>query len=70
MDLLIGLDRSSLHPKAVCSIGDLTLYESLFGTGWVLGGTDPALKQSSLILRQINYGMLSSLRIMVSGNPM
>ena len=49
VDLLIGLDRSSLHPKAACSVGDLTLYESLFGTGWVLGGSDPALKQSSVV---------------------
>jgi len=33
IDLLIGLDKSSLHPKAVRSVEDLTLYESLFGTG-------------------------------------
>ena len=45
VDLLIGLDRSSLHPKAAQSVGDLTLYESLFGSGWVLGGSDPLLGQ-------------------------
>ena len=49
VDLLVGLDKSSLHPKAVQSVGDLTLYESLFGTGWVLGGGDTALKTSAVV---------------------
>ena len=49
VDLLVGLDKSSLHPKAVQSVGDLTLYESMFGTGWVLGGSDPTLKTSAVV---------------------
>ena len=49
VDLLVGLDRSSLHPKAIQSVGDLTLYESIFGSGWVLGGSDPALKTSAVV---------------------
>ena len=49
VDLLVGLDKSSLHPKAILSVGDLTLYESIFGTGWVLGGGDPALKTSAVV---------------------
>ena len=49
VDLLVGLDRSSLHPKAISNVGDLSLYETLFGSGWVLGGSDPALKTSAVV---------------------
>ena len=49
VDLLVGLDRSSLHPKAVTSVGDLTLYESIFGSGLLIGGTDPILKTSAVV---------------------
>ena len=49
VDLQVGLDKSSLHPKAVQSVGDLTLYESMFGTGWVLGGSDPTLRTSAVV---------------------
>ena len=49
VDLLVGLDRSSLHPRAVRSVLDLTLYESIFGTGLLLGGSDPALKTSAVV---------------------
>ena len=49
VDMLVGLDRSSLHPRAVHSVLDLTLYESIFGTGWLFGGSDPALKTSAVL---------------------
>ena len=49
VDLLIGLNRSSLHPKAVTNVGDLTLYETIFGSGFVLGGTDPELKTHAVV---------------------
>ena len=49
VDLLIGLDRSSLHPRHLLSVGELTLYETMFGSGLVIGGTDPILKTSAVV---------------------
>ena len=38
LDILIGTDLASLHPKAITNIGQLTLLRSRFGTGWTLMG--------------------------------
>ena len=38
VDLLIGMDQISLHPKQQSLRGNLALFRSLFGTGKVLGG--------------------------------
>ena len=48
VDILVGIDRLSLHPTLVSNVGDLSLFQSLFGTGWLLGGSDPDLKPSSI----------------------
>ena len=42
IDMLISMRRNPDHPKAVKTIGDITLYEGIFGK--VFGGTDPELK--------------------------
>ena len=69
VDLLVGLDRSSIHPKAVTSVGDLTLYESVFGSGVLVGGTDPELKTNTVVfgakankLRSAMFGQLVGAR--------
>ena len=41
VDILVGIDKLSLHPKSVLTAGDLSLHQSLFGTGWVLGELTP-----------------------------
>ena len=38
LDILIGTDLASLHPKAITNVGQLTLLRSRFGTGWTLMG--------------------------------
>jgi len=38
LDLLVGTDLSSLHPKGVFDIGKVTLMKSIFCTGWTLMG--------------------------------
>ena len=38
LDVLIGTDLASLHPKAITNVGQLTLLRSRFGTGWTLMG--------------------------------
>lgn len=40
VDLLVGYGRSSLFPRPKETVDDLTLHESQFGTGYVLGGED------------------------------
>ena len=38
LDLLVGSDLASLHPKAMKNIGQLSVMKSIFGTGWTLHG--------------------------------
>ena len=40
LDLLVGTDLSSLHPKGVFDVGKVTLMKSIFCTGWTLMGYD------------------------------
>ena len=40
LDLLVGTDLSSLHPKGVFDVGKITLMKSIFCTGWTLMGYD------------------------------
>ena len=39
LDLLIGSNYLSLHPTKICACDGLVLFQSVFGTGKVLGGT-------------------------------
>ena len=48
VDILVGIDKLSLHPKQVLNVGDLGLFQSLFGTGWILAGTDKDLRSSAV----------------------
>ena len=41
VDLLIGLNFLEVQPKEVAREGGLSLWESNFGTGYLLGGTHP-----------------------------
>ena len=45
LDLLIGSDLSSLHPKGVKDLDNLTLMRSRFATGWTLMGHNNDLVQ-------------------------
>ena len=42
IDILISMRRSSHHPSPVKRLGEMTLYEGIYGK--VFGGTDPSLK--------------------------
>ena len=45
VQLLIGLSQLELLPTGpVQRVGRLGVFESIFGTGAILGGTDPTLK--------------------------
>ena len=46
IEMLVGMEYASLHPKPVTERENLVLYRSLFGTGKVLGGTHPAVTSS------------------------
>ena len=41
VDLLIGLNFLEVQPKEVAREGGLSLWESNFGTGYLMGGTHP-----------------------------
>ena len=38
VDILIGLAHNGIHPKEVATVGNLRLYESMFGSGHLFGG--------------------------------
>ena len=46
IEMLIGMECASLHPKPIFEKEGLVLYKSLFGTGRILGGTHPAVLAS------------------------
>ena len=43
IELLVGMPHANIHPTRINVAGNLVLYESIFGTGRVLGGTHPLL---------------------------
>ena len=46
IEMLIGMEHAALHPKPICEKEGLVLYQSLFGTGKILGGAHPAVTTS------------------------
>ena len=44
VELLVGSDNLGLHPSEIEKHGNLKMYKSEFGSGYVLGGSHPALE--------------------------
>ena len=49
LDILIGSNYLSLHPTKICARDGLVLFQSLFGTGKVLGGTHHHVQERDVI---------------------
>ena len=49
VEMLIGMNYASLHPKAISEKEGLVLYSSRFGTGKILGGTHENIRSSNYI---------------------
>ena len=46
IELLVGMKHATIHPKQTQESEGLVLYESRFGTNWVLGGTHELLQET------------------------
>ena len=47
-ELLVGMQFQHLHPVRIYFVKQLGIYSSIFGTGRLLGGTDPKLGLGSI----------------------
>ena len=58
VEILIGLNQLDIMPKGPVMIdGGLGVFESIFGTGYVLAGTHPSLKQPKVKYSKVAYSM-------------
>ena len=48
IEILIGLNKFSLHPRDLECRGNLKVMSSLFGTGYLLGGSHPKVKAEQI----------------------
>ena len=58
VQILIGLNQLELLPEGpIRKDGGLGVYESIFGTGYVLAGTHPSLKQPKIKFSNVAFSM-------------
>ena len=55
IEMLIGMEYAPLQPVAICENEGLVLYQSLFGTGKILGRTHPAVTASDTINANVQH---------------
>ena len=66
VDLLVGMNYIKLHPKLSKTNGDLALFNSLFGTGKVLGGQHASIQGSdktNAFAKMVAYGGMRNIRV-------
>ena len=65
VDLLIGLNYLEVQPRDVARVGGLSLWESRFGSGYLLGGTHPDIwlgsRGEALVLGALHMSRSTSL---------
>ena len=65
VDLLIGLNYLEVQPRDVAQVGGLSLWESRFGSGYLLGGTHPDIwlgsRGEALVLGALHMSHSTSL---------
>ena len=63
IDILIGIDHVGLHPFKHEEVGQLGLFKSQFGSGWLLGGAHSVLKTpagvAKVSVNYVKYGSVS-----------
>ena len=58
VQLLIGLNKLEILPVGpVFKVGSLGIFESIFGTGFMMAGTHPSLKQPKVKFSEVAYSM-------------
>ena len=72
IELLIGMEYASIHPKPVGASEGLVLYESMFGTGKILGGMHHGIQDKDevcSIAQKCAHSQLVNVRISRKLNP-
>ena len=67
VELLVGMKHAAIHPKQVQDSDGLVLYESRFGTNWVLGGAHERLQGSDSLDKAaatIAHAEVNNVRVM------
>ena len=68
VELLVGMKHAAIHPKQVQESEGLVLYESKFGTNWVLGGTHELLQETDRLDRTaatFAHAQVDNVRVML-----
>ena len=71
IDMLIGMDYAGLHPRPIEYNKDLVLYQSMFGTGKIIGGAhdNVALNERiSSMVQQCALGRVANARVLRHGD--
>ena len=66
VQILIGNNYAPLHPTKTMSSQGLVLYESMFGTGKLLGGSHSEIRESNVInpvAQQCAHARISNIRV-------
>ena len=62
VDLLIGMNYTSLHPDKISTSASLALFKSLFGTGRILGGNHKAISSNRKLTAHAKIVAKASIR--------
>ena len=71
VELLVGMEYVTLHPKPIGEKEGLVLYNSIFGTGKILGGNHQRVKKIGDVCPSVKYhahAQLCNVRVR-GGNP-
>ena len=66
IELLIGMEYAKLHPKPACEREGIVLYNSQFGTGKILGGSQQKIECSNEIKNSVKiaaHAQLQNIRV-------